>query len=104
MKTKPNPLEIFQTEAPDVQQAYAGVINSLIALKGLDPKTKQLIYIGMKVATNDENAIIHHVPMAKNAGASRDEIKETILLSLTVCGLAGISKFLPMALEIYDEG
>jgi alkylhydroperoxidase/carboxymuconolactone decarboxylase family protein YurZ len=96
-------LEIFQTEAPEVQKAYEGVIYSLIALKSLDQKTKQLIYIGMKVVTDDKNAVFHHVPMAKAAGATRDEIKETIILSLTVTGLKSISKFLSQALDIYDN-
>jgi len=41
--------------------------------------------------------------MAKQAGASRDEIKETILLTLTVCGLKGINTCLVKALEIYDN-
>jgi alkylhydroperoxidase/carboxymuconolactone decarboxylase family protein YurZ len=41
--------------------------------------------------------------MAKAAGATRDEIKEVILLSLTVNGLKGISTYLPDALETYDN-
>ncbi len=98
-----NPLEVFQKEAPEIQEAYANVINALIASKGLDAKTKQLVYIAMKVVTDDENAVKFHVPMAKNAGASRDEIKEVILLSLTVNGLKGISKYLPEALDVYDN-
>ena len=102
MNTK-NPLEVFQKEAPEVQEAYAEVINVLIKSKGLDAKTKQLIYIAMKVVTDDRNAIKYHVPMAKVAGATRAEVKDTILLSLTVNGLKGISKYLPDALEIYDN-
>jgi len=98
-----NPLEIFKQEAPEIQEAYAGVINALIASNGLDAKTKQLVYIAMKVVTDDKNAVRFHVPMAKAAGATRDEIKETILLSLTVNGLKGISNFLPDALAIYDN-
>ena len=98
-----NPLETFQAEAPEIQKAYAGVITSLIALKSLNQKTKHLIYIGMKVVTNDKNAVFYHIPMAKSAGATRDEIKETIILSLTVTGLKSISSFLSQALEIYDN-
>ena len=56
----------------------------------------------MKVVADDRNAVKFHVPMAKAAGASRDEIKEVILLSLTVNGLKGISNFLPDALEMFD--
>jgi len=96
-------LQTFQEEAPEVQQAYAGVINALIGLKSLDGKTKQLIYIAMKIVNDDENAVLHHIPMAKMAGATRDEVKETILLSLSVIGLKGISKYLDSCLSAYDE-
>ncbi len=98
-----NPLDIFKEEAPQVQKAYAGVLNSLAALESLNKKTKQLIYIGMKVVADDKNAVYYHIPMAKAVGASRDEIKETIVLSLTVTGLKSISTFLWRALEIYDN-
>lgn len=98
-----NPLDIFKEEAPEIQKAYAEVINQLILSNGLDAKTKQLVYIAMKVVTDDKNAVKFHVPMAKAAGATRDEIKEVILLSLTVNGLKGISHFLAEALEINDS-
>jgi len=98
-----NPLQTFVDECPEVQQAYAGFINSLIAMKGLDAKTKQLIYIAIKLVTNDLNAIKFHVPMAKNAGATRDEIKSVVLLCLTSIGLKAVSEGLPLVLEIYDE-
>jgi alkylhydroperoxidase/carboxymuconolactone decarboxylase family protein YurZ len=98
-----NPFDIFRHEAPEVQEAYAQVVNTLAALKSLNNKTKQLIYIGMKVVTDDKNAVFYHIPMAKAAGASRDEIKETIVLSLTVTGLKSISTFLSEALKIYDK-
>nr|WP_319270900.1 carboxymuconolactone decarboxylase family protein [uncultured Draconibacterium sp.] len=100
---KANPLEVFKKEVPEVQRAYANFINSIVALESLDQKTKQLIYIGMKVVTDDKNAVFYHVPMAKAAGANRNEIKETIVLSLTVTGLKSISTFLSQALEIYDN-
>jgi AhpD family alkylhydroperoxidase len=98
-----NPLETFQKEYPELQQAYAGVINTLIKSNVLDAKTKQLIYIAMKVVTDDKNAVKYHVPMAKAVGATREEIKETIALSITINGLKGISSFLPDAIETYDK-
>lgn len=98
-----NPLLVFQKEAPDVAEAYNPLILSLINSKGLESKTKQLIYIAMKIVTSDFVAIKYHVPMAKKAGASRNEILETVLLSLTVCGLKGISHCLEDVLNIYDQ-
>ncbi len=98
-----NPMEVFQTEAPEVAQAFNGLIEALKSTSGLDAKTKQLIYIGIKSAMGDTTAVYFHVPMAKKLGATREEIKDTILITLTVCGLKGVASCLPTALEVYDK-
>ena len=99
-----NPMDVFQKEAPEVAAAFDKLIHSLIQLKGLDPKTKQLVYIGMKSAQGDATAIKFHVPMAKKLGATREEIRDTILLTLSTSGLNGVVSCLPIALRVYDEG
>ena len=98
-----NLMELFQKEAPEVASAFDGLIQALIQTKGLDPKTKQLIYIGIKASMGDSTALSFHVPMAKKLGATRDEIKETILLTLTTSGLSGVTSCLPTALDSYDN-
>ena len=98
-----NPLQIFADESPEIQKAYAGFIQSLINDKGLDNKTKQLIYIGMKMVADDERAVKMHVPMAKNAGATREEVKTAVLLGLSVIGMKAASKYLPLVLDSYDN-
>jgi alkylhydroperoxidase/carboxymuconolactone decarboxylase family protein YurZ len=40
--------------------------------------------------------------MAKQAGATRDEVKEIILMTTAVCGIKGIASCLMPALEAYD--
>jgi alkylhydroperoxidase/carboxymuconolactone decarboxylase family protein YurZ len=102
-KNNMNPLDIFQKEAPVVAKAFDGLIEALQSTTGLDPKTKQLVYIGIKSAMGDTTAIFYHVQMAKNLGATRDEIKDTILITLSVCGLKGVASCLPTALDIYDK-
>jgi len=101
--TKQNPIEFFKKEAPEVAKAFDCLIQSLINTKGLDAKTKQLIYIGMKAAEGHVESIKFHVPMAKKLGATREEIVDTILLTLTVSGLKGITSCLPVAMEAYDQ-
>jgi alkylhydroperoxidase/carboxymuconolactone decarboxylase family protein YurZ len=98
-----NPLDTFQKEAPEVAKAFDGLIEALKNTKGLDPKTKQLIYIGIKSSMGDTTAIYFHVAMAKKLGASREEIRDTILITLSVCGLKGVASCLPTALEVYDK-
>jgi alkylhydroperoxidase/carboxymuconolactone decarboxylase family protein YurZ len=98
-----NPIETFYREAPEVSKAFDGLIDALKNTKGLDDKTKQLVYIGIKAALGDATAIFHHVPMAKKSGASREEIRDAILITLTVCGLKGVISCLTLALEVYDK-
>jgi alkylhydroperoxidase/carboxymuconolactone decarboxylase family protein YurZ len=95
--------EIFQTESPKIAGAFNRLIEELAAPSALDPKTKHLLYIGMKIVTGDHGAAFVHVPMAKKLGATREEIRETVLLTLTVCGLKGINTSLSSALEAYDR-
>ncbi|MEA4907364.1 MAG: carboxymuconolactone decarboxylase family protein [Anaerolineaceae bacterium] len=98
-----NSMLVFQNEAPGVAAAFNGLIESLTTLDGLDAKTRQLIYIGIKAAQGDAGAVIAHTPMAKAAGASREEIRDTVLLTLTVCGVRGVVNCLSPALEAYGD-
>ena len=98
-----NPIDIFQKEAPEVAKAFDGLITALKETKGLDAKTKQLVYIGIKSAMGDTTAIYYHVPMAKKLGTTREEVKDAILITLSVCGLKGVASCLPTALEVYDK-
>ena len=98
-----NPLEVFQSEAPEVAKAFDGLIQSLVATKGLDQKTKQLIYIAMKASVGDQMAVKFHVPMAKAAGATKEEVVDAILLTLTVSGLQGVATCLPEAVQQFEK-
>jgi alkylhydroperoxidase/carboxymuconolactone decarboxylase family protein YurZ len=94
-----NPMEVFRREAPEVAEAFNGLIMSLVASKGLDPKTKQLIYIAMKTSLGDIMAVKAHVPMAKAAGATKEEVVDAILMTLTVSGIRGVVTCLPDAVK-----
>jgi len=98
-----NPMELFQKEAPEVASAFNGLITSLVATKGLDTKTKQLIYIAMKAAMGDDTAVRAHIPMAKAAGATREEVIDAILMTLTVSGIRGVVHCLPEAVKQFEK-
>lgn len=98
-----NPLEVFQNEAPEVAAAFNGLIMSLVDTKGLDQKTKQLIYIAMKASMGDTMAVRAHVPMAKAAGATKAEVVDAILMTLTVSGIRGVVSCLPEVVRQFDE-
>ena len=96
-------MEIFHKEAPEVAIAFDGLIQSLVNSKGLDEETKQLIYIAMKASQGDTIAISFHVLMAKKLGATKEEIVDAILMTLTVSGIKGVVTCLPTAIEIYSK-
>ena len=98
-----NPFELMQLEAPKTAQAFYSLIESVFSGNGLDEKMAQLIYIGIKASQGEEASVSAHVAMAKKAGATRDEIRETILLTLAVSGVNGIVHCLVPALEAYER-
>lgn len=97
-----NPMEVFQKEAPEVAIAFDNLIQSLVGSRGLDEKTKQLIYIAMKAAEGDDTALKFHVPMAKKLGATKAEVVDAILMTLTVSGIKGVVTCLPGAVAAFE--
>lgn len=95
-----NPMELFVKEAPEVADAFNNLIKAVAGSKGIDGKTKQLIYIAMKASTGDVAAVKAHIPMAKQMGATREEVVDAILMTLTVSGIKGVVTCLP---EVVDQ-
>jgi len=98
-----SPMETFAAEAPDVAAAFDRLIDTLVSADGLDARTKQIAYIAIKASQGDETAVALHVPMARRLGASRAEVRDAILLTLTTSGLSGVAKCLPAALQAFDN-
>jgi alkylhydroperoxidase/carboxymuconolactone decarboxylase family protein YurZ len=99
---KKNSYQMFMEEAPEAASAFNGLIKSLSQAGGFDEKLQHLIYIGIQASRGNTTAVVAHVPMAKQAGATRDEVKGAILMSLTVSGVSGVLSCLAPALEAYD--
>lgn len=97
-----NPFMVFQKETPEISAAFGNLITAISTQGSLDDKTRQLLFIGIKASQGDVLAVTSHVPMAKQAGASREEIRDTIITTLTITGTTGISSCLVPALECYD--
>lgn len=98
-----NPFAVLKEESPRVAEAFDGLIAAVSSDGGLDTKTRQLIFIGIKASQGDSRAVAAHVPMAKQAGASREEIRGAILMTLPATGVQGITTCLIPALEAYES-
>ena len=69
-----NPYEIFQNECPEVAARFNDLVEAQKGLKGLDPKSKQLINITIQTANRNPRGVQMHAMMAKNEGATREEV------------------------------
>ena len=99
---KKNPMEVFFEEAPTEAEAFNGLIRAVSDGKGLDARTRQLLYIGMRASQGDTGAVVAHARMAREAGASREELRDTILMTLMVCGIRGVVTCLGPALAAWE--
>lgn len=94
--------ETFIKEAPEHQQAWMEAVQKLDRASKLEPKTEHLAYLSVLAAVRLESGVPFHVKLAKQHGASREEIISAILVGLPAVGNAVISS-LPAALAAYDE-
>ena len=65
--------------------------------------TEELAYLAVMAALRLESGVPFHTQMAKQAGASRDEVISVILVGLPAAG-NGATQVLPAALAAYDAG
>jgi alkylhydroperoxidase/carboxymuconolactone decarboxylase family protein YurZ len=94
--------QVFQKEAPHHARAWGSMINEMNEANQLDVKTSSLVYIGILAALGMESGLPFHVAMARDAGASRDEIISAIMMALPTAG-HHVTKGLQVALESYDR-
>jgi len=88
-------------EAPEHAQAWGAMVGGLAEASALDKKTSALAYLAVLAVQGLESGIPFHVQMAKQAGASREEVISAILVGLPAAGL-GVTRVLPAALAAYD--
>ena len=96
-----NAFQLFQSEAPQHAQAWGAAIQGLDKACALDKKTEELAYLAVLAAMRLESGVPFHVKMAKQAGATRQEIISAVLVGLPAAG-NGVTQVLPAALAAYD--
>jgi AhpD family alkylhydroperoxidase len=79
-------IEILGREIPDTMASFRQLHKNATRDKTLDTKTKELIALGIAVAVRCDGCIAYHVHDALKAGAERDEIMETVGVSVLMGG------------------
>lgn len=91
----------FMTQAPDHGQAWTDVVRGLDTACALDRKTKHLSYLAVLAALRLIDGLAFHVALAKEAGATRQEVVSAVLIGLPAAGNA-VVQALPAALAAFD--
>ena len=94
--------EVWAKESPETSKAFFEFAGTIGKFGGLDPKTHQLVYIGMQVCKGNVSSVCAHAGFAKALGATRQEIIGVIATSMMEVGINGIAQCLVPALEAYD--
>lgn len=97
-----NPYEIFQNECPEVAARFNDLVEAQKGLKGLDPKSKQLINIAIQTANRNPRGVQMHAMMAKNESATREEVVGAVVLNLHHSGFATVLDCLPAAIKGFE--
>ncbi|MDA0867039.1 MAG: carboxymuconolactone decarboxylase family protein [Cyanobacteria bacterium] len=85
LKVKRQTQQLSQ-DLPEVMQAFYGLSHSSSVAGVLDPKTKELIALAIGVATHCDGCIAFHTQAALRAGATRQDIVETLGVTIAMGG------------------
>lgn len=102
MRTVSAAFEAFGRETPDHARAWMQATDALKQASALDEKTQHLAYIAVLAAVGAESGIGFHAALARDAGASREEVSSAVLVGLQPAGHSVIS-MLPAALAGFDS-
>jgi alkylhydroperoxidase/carboxymuconolactone decarboxylase family protein YurZ len=102
MKAVSSAFQAFLDSAPRHSGAWMTAVDALAAASALDKKSACLAYLAVLAALRMESGVPFHVKLAKEAGASRDEVISAVLVGLPAAGL-GVTQVLPAAIQRYDS-
>jgi len=72
--------------APGQMRAFRGLMEAATADGALDAKTKELMALSIAIATHCEGCIVYHTRAAHKLGATREEVAETVGVSIEMGG------------------
>ncbi len=95
-------LRALRAGAPDVMKAFSGLAQAALAPRALDAKTKELIALGISVSARCDDCIAFHVEAAVKQGATREEVLETLGMSIYM-GAGPSAMYASHALDAFTQ-
>ena len=88
--------------APEPMRGFSHLAREALKPGALDVKTKELIAIGIAIAARCDGCVGFHVKAAIKAGASREEVLETVSMAIYM-GAGPSMIYAAETLRAYDE-
>ncbi len=96
------PLKELRGGTPDVMKGFSALARAALEAKALDVKTKELLALGIAVATRCDACIAFHAEAAVRNGASREEVMETMGMAIYM-GAGPSVMYAAQAVEAFDQ-
>ncbi len=96
------PLKELRAGLPEVLKSFSSLAHAATNGKALDPKTRELIALGISVAVRCDACIAFHAESAVREGATRDEVMETMATAIYM-GAGPSVMYAAQAVEAYDQ-
>lgn len=88
VKKVSNGFKIFMEESNGVGPAFMEAVMKNADNSSIPPKYRELAYIAVLVTAKMYGGLAYHTAQARELGATEDEIKSAVLLTLPITGIA----------------
>lgn len=102
MRKLPQRFIDFQKTYPQVFEAYEGLGKAVASAGPLGKKEASLIKLGIACGARLEGAVHSHCRRALDAGATPEEVRQTVLLATTTIGFPSMMACLSWVDDIID--
>jgi AhpD family alkylhydroperoxidase len=96
------PLRELRSGTPEVMKGFSAIAQAALKSNALETKTKELIALGISVATRCDDCIGFHVKAAVDHGATREELLETLGMAIYM-GAGPSVMYASHAIEAFDQ-
>lgn len=103
MPEKPARFEAFERKYKDVFEAYEKMGAAVHQSGPIDKKARELIKLGISAGAQKEGAVHSHTRKALDAGATTEEIRQVVLLTLPTLGMPSMMAAMTWIEDILGE-
>lgn len=93
----------FLKNYPEVAKSYTDLSAAVKKVGPLNPKTRALIKLGIAVGLKHEGAVHSHTRKSLEAGATAEEIRQAVVISLTTIGFPSMMAALSWVNDVLEQ-